>query len=151
MLNKKNINDERVTQLKHKITNEAFGIMFLSLVAIVFIKSVVLHIPTKEFITEFILFIGISFYLFIRMIVTGIYAQNIRNSTPKNRLFTAALSDIIFVLSMGALQYSQGTFNILFLICMAVIFFITFNFILIISDIITENRIKKLTEDDEDK
>lgn len=142
MLKRKIIHDERISQIKRKITNEAFGIMFFALTGIVFVKSVMLKIPTNEFITEFILWIGISFYVCGRMLMEGIFGQNVRNAKKSRRILSMVLSDVIFTLSMGALQYIDGTLNIWFLIGSALVFFFAFWGVLKIADRIAENRMR---------
>lgn len=135
--------DERVSQIKRKITNEAFAIMFLALTAIVFIKSVVLDIPTKEFITEFVLWTGIAFYVVVRMVMEGIYGQNIRNAKKRSRVMTAVLSDVVFTLALGAVQYSEGTLNAWFLLGAFAAYLVLFFVVLKITERISENRINK--------
>ncbi|MCX7921437.1 MAG: hypothetical protein N3B21_05370 [Clostridia bacterium] len=138
----KKINDERITQTKHKIASEAFGIMFLALTIIVFVKSIVLEMPTKEYFTEFILYMGISLYVFIRMIMSSVYAVNIQNSNQKNKLKIVIISDIVFLLSIGAIQYSQSGLNIVFLLFAGITYFAAFYGLLWLSGKITELRNK---------
>ena len=139
----KNVRDERISQIKRKITNEAFGLMFIALTAIVFVKSVVLGLETKVFITEFVLWIGVSVYVFVRMLMTGIYAQNIRNATKTSRLLTVLLSDAVFTAVMGVMLYTEGELYVWVLAAFAVVYFVAFYGILKLADRITERRINK--------
>jgi hypothetical protein len=143
----KRVKDERVTQIKNKIASEAYSIMFLSLLAIVSVKCIILKLPIKEFFTEFVLFLGISFYVIIRMIVSGVYAIDLRNSSKKTELKIAVISDIIFLAVMGTLQYFQNTLNLVFLLCMGISYFLAFCGMIWVSGKIAERYNK--TEDDE--
>jgi hypothetical protein len=139
MLNRNYVKDERISQMKRKISNEAFGLMFFALTAIVFVKSVVLGLDTKVFITEFVLWLGVAVYVFVRMLMTGIYAQNIRNASKGGRL----LSDAVFTAVMGVLLYADGELNIWVLAAFAVVYFAAFYGILKLADWISERRINQ--------
>lgn len=148
--NKKIVYDERVKATKQKISSEAFGIMFLALLAITFVKGVILEIPSKEYITETLLFIGISFYVCIRMIMCGVYAINLQNSKRKTQILTSIVSAVIFMAATSIYQFIKFEVHFIVILCMGIIFFISSYGILLLVNKLTEKRDKQLLESDEE-
>lgn len=148
--NKKIVDDERVKATKQKISSEAFGIMFFTLLAITFVKGVILEIPSKEYITETLLFIGISFYVCIRMIMCGVYASNIQNLKRKTQILTSIVSTIIFMAATSIYQFIKFEVHLIIILCMGIVFFISSYGILLLVNKLTEKRELQLLEPDEE-
>lgn len=70
-MKKQNIQDERILSQKRKITSEAFGILWLTLLAFVFVQKFLFNAPFTQYAVEFICFMGASFYILIRSLMLG--------------------------------------------------------------------------------
>lgn len=66
-----NIQDERVTAQKRKITSEAFLLVMTFLIGSILVKQFVYNASFSEYAIEFIAFFGASLYLTIRNIFVG--------------------------------------------------------------------------------
>lgn len=107
------IEDERIREIRHKIVNEAFAIMFFALWVIVMVKGLFLHLPTGEYLTEFILVIGISLYIYVRMIVTGIFGSDLQSASRGQKLKRILVIMLGMGVGVGISQAGEGELNIL--------------------------------------
>lgn len=71
-MKRQNIQDERVLAQRYKISNEAYSILMIALIASILVQQFLLNAPFEQYAAEFICFFGMSIYMIVRYMMLGI-------------------------------------------------------------------------------
>jgi len=105
---KKRVKDERSIANRNKINSEAYVILMIILFSSVIIQQTFLNAPFEQYAVELIGFLGMTAYVAIRSIMTGV---NLYDEEKKPTLFSFLLNGMIagavVTLINGFLNYSR--------------------------------------------
>ncbi len=140
------ITDERIISGKRKINSNAFGICLIGLWIIILIRQLVLKQNISEYYDIFILTIGISFYVLIKNMVSGLYlTYRSHNNKKKIVLISGIVSAMVFTLTqvlMTGLELDNYK-NIISIFIGVVVYFIIW--------ILLQSKILKFSENQANK
>lgn len=107
LFSKKNLLDEMQEQKLREIESNGFWITWVALLAVMTIQ-VLLDKPVEQWMGEWVVFMGVSIYAFVRCLVNGIWERHNVASTPNNVAWSLAAGAAVVVITWLQNHYLPG-------------------------------------------
>ena len=106
-MKKQNIQDERLTAQRRKISSEAYGILMIALMAAILVQQFLLNAPFEQYAAESICFLGISIYTIVRYLMLGIDIYGEERQAKRSSLVNSVVTGIVVTIINGVLNYTK--------------------------------------------
>lgn len=106
-MKRQNIQDERVLAQRYKISNEAYSILMIALIASILVQQFLLNAPFEQYAAEFICFFGMSIYMIVRYMMLGINIYGEGKRAKIIPLVNSIVVGIIVTAVNGVLNYTR--------------------------------------------
>ncbi|WP_099467308.1 DUF6773 family protein [Konateibacter massiliensis] len=106
-MKKENLQDERVIGQRRKINSEAYGILMIALLCSMLVQQFLLNAPFEQYAVEFICFFGMSFYIIIRYMSSGLNIYGEEKRAKALTFVNSIVCGIVVTAINGILNYIQ--------------------------------------------
>lgn len=107
LFSKKNLLDEMQEQKLREIESNCFWITWVALLAAMMIQ-IIMDKPAEQWMGEWVVFMGVSIYAFVRCLVNGIWERHIVASTPNNVAWSLTAAAAMAVITWLQNHYLPG-------------------------------------------